>query len=518
MASLAELARARTALDAAAISHLQRLLGVWSLLADLSFSDLLLFGATEPDASSFVVLGHTRPATGATVHLGDPVGEEVSTADRPLLARTLLEGRRAESVIVSERGPGAVEGDDPLVEEDVRLPGVGGRITVEYIPVVCGGEVIAVLTCEAEPASLRHPSPLERRYRDVGERIATMVAEGTFPLARSERVGEFREPRVGDGVVVLDREGRAEYASPNAVSALRRLGVLTNVDGKYLRDMGVDDAVVRRAFSSRHSTVEELEGAEDMFVVVRCHPLLAAGRATGAIAVMRDISEIRSRDRLLVSKDATIREIHHRVKNNLQTIQSLLRLQSRRLSSPEAISAVEQSARRIGSIAVVHETLSADAADVVDFDVVMARLVAMAQDALGSPERPVRVVVEGSLGELSGDVAMPLAVVVTELLQNAIDHSGAEGGDVTVRLGGAGGDETTRDKKELVLAVEDQGPGVPDGFSLDRDAGLGLTLVRTFVVHDLGGSISIGRARKTPPKGTVVDVRVPRSGGGLPIG
>ena len=513
MASFAELARARTVLDAAAIDHLQRLLGAWSLLADLSFSDLLLYGATDPDGSSFVVLGHTRSATGTTVHLGDPVGEEVRATDRPLLARALLERRRAESLIVRRGGKVAPGSNDPLVEEDVRLHGVGGRITVDYIPVVADGQVIAVMTREAEPALLRHPSPLERRYRDVGERIATMVADGTFPLAHSERVGEFREPRVGDGVVILDREGRAEYASPNAVSALRRLGVMATVDGKHLRDMGVDDAVVRRAFSSRHSTVEELEGADDMFVVVRCHPLLANGRATGAIAVMRDISEIRSRDRLLVSKDATIREIHHRVKNNLQTIQSLLRLQSRRLSSPEAVAAIEQSARRIGSIAVVHETLSADAADVVDFDAVMARLVAMTEDALGSPDRPVRVVVEGSLGELSGDVAMPLAIVVTELLQNAVDHSGEAGGDVTVRLGAPSGD-----KKELVLTVEDRGPGVPDGFSLDRDAGLGLTLVRTFVVHDLGGSISIGRARREAPSGTVVSVRVPRPSGGLPMG
>ena len=219
--------------------------------------------------------------------------------------------------------------------------------------------------------------------------------------------------------------------------------------------------------------------------MVRCHPLIENGRVTGAVSLLRDISELRSRDRLLISKNTTIREIHHRVKNNLQTIQSLLRLQTRRLSSPEAIAAVEQSARRIGSIAVVHETLTADAGDIVDFDAVVGRLVRMVEEGLGAPERPLKVEVSGSIGAITGDVSMPLAVVVTELLQNSIDHGSGSDHPVTVRLGG--------DSKELSICVQDHGPGVPDGFSLDRDAGLGLTIVRTFVVSDLGGRITFVR-------------------------
>ena len=191
--------------------------------------------------------------------------------------------------------------------------------------------------------------------------------------------------------------------------------------------------------------------------------------------------------------------------------QSLLRLQTRRLRSPEAVAAVEQSARRIGSIAIVHETLSAtDAADTVDFDAVVARLVRMVEEGLGAPERPVCIEVHGSIGELGGDVAMPLAVVVTELLQNAIDHGGAAAAPVVVRLGAT--------RRELELIVEDAGPGVAEGFSLDRDAGLGLTIVRTFVVHDLGGAISFARAVCGESRGTVVDVRVPRPDGPLPLG
>jgi two-component sensor histidine kinase len=508
MAGLADLARARTSLSDGAIDHLQRLVSAWSLLSDLSYSDLLLYAPIDPGGSRFVVLGHTRSVTGATVYQTDPVGTEVSGAERPLLQKVMADERRAEGLVPRPDRAVAPAGDDPLVEENVG--GIGNRLTVDYIPVLHDDRVVAVLARESDPRLLRQTSPLERRYRDVWERFASMVAAGDFPLVRSERVGEFREPRVGDGVVILDREQRIEYASPNATSALHRLGVVSILVGQTLGGIGADDRAVRRAFSSRLSTVEELERGDAVSVIARCHPLLDGGRVSGAVLLLRDISELRSRDKLLVSKDATIREIHHRVKNNLQTIQSLLRLQSRRLESAEARAAVEQSARRIGSIAIVHETLSVETADVVDFDAVVRRVIGMVEEGLGSIERPVRVTIEGSLGELGGDIAMPLAVVLTELVQNAIDHAGHGDREIGISL--------SANAKELVMRVEDNGAGVPEGFTLDRDARLGLTIVRTFVVHDLGGWISLGRASTTPPYGAVVDIRVPRRVSGLPLG
>ena len=98
--------------------------------------------------------------------------------------------------------------------------------------------------------------------------------------------------------------------------------------------------------------------------------------------MIRDVTDLRRRDRMLLSKDATIREIHHRVKNNLQTIASLLRLQGRRLSSPEAREALAESERRIRSIAIVHETLSRDAGDVVRFGEIVRPLVRVVEESV----------------------------------------------------------------------------------------------------------------------------------------
>jgi two-component sensor histidine kinase len=146
----------------------------------------------------------------------------------------------------------------------------------------------------------------------------------------------------------------------------------------------------------------------------------------------------------------------------------------------------------------VHETLATDATDEVDFDTVVGRVVRLVTEGLSSPDRPVRVEVTGEVGELPGEVAMPLAVAVAELVQNAIDHSGAEETAISIDL--------EADRRSVVVRVR-------DGFSLDRDAGLGLTIVRTFVVSDLGGTITMRHGSDVAPRGVVVEVRVPRRGG-----
>ena len=105
---------------------------------------------------------------------------------------------------------------------------------------------------------------------------------------------------------------------------------------------------------------------------------------------MQDVTELRRRDRQIMSKDATIREIHHRVKNNLQTVAALLRLQARRVALPEARAALEESMRRVQSIALVHETLSVSIDESVDFDEIVDRLLVMLSDVMGSAGR-VRV-------------------------------------------------------------------------------------------------------------------------------
>jgi two-component sensor histidine kinase len=260
--------------------------------------------------------------------------------------------------------------------------------------------------------------------------------------------------------------------------------------------------------------IEEFDQGGDVSFLARCVPLFADGDVSGGVLLIRDVTELRQRDRLLLSKDATIREIHHRVKNNLQTISSLLRLQARRLSNPEAKAAVSESVRRIRTIALVHEALSREPGDDVTFVEIVRPLLRLAEEGLQSPDRPVRFVLQGDGGRVAARVATPLSVVLTELLQNAVDHGfpeGSGGGTVVVRL--------ANDGERLAIRVIDDGRGVEPGFRLEDATGLGLSIVRTLVTTELDGTIEMRPALPAelaevgldggPSRGTVVELDVP---------
>jgi two-component sensor histidine kinase len=485
MATLAELVRSSTDLEGARLAHLQRLVASWGPLADLCFADLLLFVPLDENGGRFLVVGHIRPTTNQTVYRHDIVGVVVSEVERPLVARALRTGE--------------------MIEGEVSSSALHDRVRVLAIPVRWKGQVIGVCCRESTPSIGRQPGELERIYVEVFMRFARMILAGTFPFAAEDAESEDA-PRVGDGAIVLDADGRVEYASPNAVSALHRIGVHANAEGMRLGELGLEEVAVRTAYAIGAPVTEEIERGPEVTVVVRCLPLIDEGEVTGALVLLRDISELRRRDRLLISKDATIREIHHRVKNNLQTISSLLRLQGRRLESPEAKEAVEESVRRIRSIALVHETLSRETGDDVNFSEIVRPLVRMVEESLLGPDRKVRFLVEGDAGILPARVATPLAVVLTELLQNAVDHAFPHGDDGEPEPEGHVVVHLENDGITLNVRVVDDGCGLPEGFAIEDATGLGLSIVRSLVTSQVEGTIVM---RRGDEGGTVVDLRVP---------
>jgi two-component system, sensor histidine kinase PdtaS len=489
VASLVEIARTQTQLDSAQLSHLQRFTASWGLVADLCFSDLLLFVPTDPEGTHFVVAGQVRPTTNQTLYVRDLLGEIADEEERPLIARSWKRGEIIEGEVT-----------DPIIRERVRML---------CIPVRHQGETIAVLSRESTPTVGRAAGELERTYQEIFNRFARMIAAGEFPYARED--GDSEENlRVGDGCLVLDRSARVTYASPNAVSALHRIGIHVNTEGLRLGELGLNDEPVRTAFAVAAPVTEEIDPRPGISVLIRCIPMVDGGRVTGAVLLLRDVSELRRRDRLLLSKDATIREIHHRVKNNLQTISSLLRLQGRRLSSEEAKAAIGESVRRISSIALVHDILAREPGEDLPFIDVLKPLVRMVEESLSTPDREVTFTVKGDPGTLPAGVATPMAVVLNELLQNTMDHafpSTGDGADGEQRVGHVRV-EMENDGLELVTRVIDDGVGLPEGFSVAASTGLGLSIVRVLVTSDLTGTIDMFEPLDGSP-GTEVELRVP---------
>ena len=254
-------------------------------------------------------------------------------------------------------------------------------------------------------------------------------------------------------------------------------------------------AGILAALAGRFPDPMDVEGVSaTMFV--RALPLQAPGGEAGALVLVRDVTDVRRRDRALLTKDATIREIHHRVKNNLQTVAALLRLQARRMTEPAARAALEESVRRVASIAVVHETLAGSREDVVAVDDVLDQVLPMLGDltSVGPAARTRRT---GSFGELPAAAATPLVLAVTELLHNAAEHAFPDGEPGSIEL------VAERDGRRPRRPRAGQRPRAARGLRPGGSDGLGLQIVRTLVASELGGSLAMGtpgRPRQRAPR------------------
>lgn len=483
--TLSRIAAERTDLSVEDRDALARLVEGWAIVADLALSDLVLWVPTWNEAG-LVAVAQVRPSTAPTAVPQDAIGTFAPRGRHRVLDQAMAYGR---PILVRDAAPGG-------------LP-----TGVEAYPLSREGRVIGVIARHPAEAP-RVAGRLEEIYLASADDLLAMVVDGRFPYEMSDD-DAGRAPRVGDGLVRLDAAGVVEYASPNAVTAMRRLGLAKELVGVSFAQVAVRlshrpgpvDASLSAVASGRSAGGAEIEN-QAAVVLVQGYPLSRAGERVGALVFCRDVTDLRRRERALLSKDATIREIHHRVKNNLQTVAAMLRLQARRASTQEAQEALAEAELRVAAIAIVHESLSAESGEYVDFDGIVDRVIALIRDLApayaGEGRSTPRLSRQGSWGSLSSDLATPLAMAVSELLHNAVEHAGADAVWVDLATEGEGA---------LVLTVGDDGRGLPEGFALD-EAGLGLSIVTSLVTGDLHGTCEVGVSGQA---GTLVRIMVPTS-------
>jgi len=474
MASIEEYVQGRSSLSPDQIHRLRELVADWQLLSDLSFADLILWVPLRKDFKSwptgYVAVAHIRPTTAATLFPHDVIGEEISYGSRPHIDQAL-----SGAEIIRDTQP------EPLGEYMVKE---------ETIPVMVEDQVIGVISRHRNSELMRQPSRLELNYREIAHNLYRMIAEGTFPYPDAGSLFD-PAPRVGDGLIRLDVNGVISYASPNARSAFSRLGWVSEVEGHVLGDVAQSLSRIRpdaheetialglTGKALKRVEIENVGGTIDFTVL----PLIQAGDRIGAIVMLNNVTELRRRERELVTKDATIREIHHRVKNNLQTVSALLRLQARRIEDPGASAALNEAVRRIASIALVHETLSNSRDSSVAFDDVLDSLVTHALE-LSPRMNELRIDRTGQFGSLEPRIATPLALVITELIHNALEHGLAQEGLAL-------GIHVSSTASELSVTISDDGVGFPEGFDIATSPNLGLQIVRTLTENELRGNLSL---------------------------
>ena len=195
-------------------------------------------------------------------------------------------------------------------------------------------------------------------------------------------------------------------------------------------------------------------------------------------------------NKYLQKNTTLLKEIHHRVKNNLQNVASILRLQIRRLGGISAEQALHDSISRIMSIAVVHETLCQGEIGMVDLRKLIDNVSKLSLS--GQLEPKVTVSISGATVMIPSREATSLALIVNELIQNVARHGyrGMSEGRVSIALGLAA--------RSVSVTIQDEGKGLPENFNPDEDGNLGLTIVRTLVKDELRGRFRLrGDGRTT---------------------
>lgn len=450
-------------------SWIRSLLGEWQLIADLAFSDLVLW---VPIRNRLVAHAHARPAAAATVFYRDITGN----FPRADWAETINQAWDLGVVVVPQQ-VAAFEGSTTRVS----------AYPVFEKGAPAGARPVAIITKHTNLGEARLPNKLQLNFVAAGEQLLRMVATGEFPITEAGTSQRRGAPRANDGFIRLDEAGRVLFASPSALSIFNRAGVDGELEGRLFSEtisslpagLGQVDEGLPLVLTGKGAWRTDIE-FETQTISVRSVPLLELGKRIGAFVLCRDVSELRFRERELITKDATIREIHHRVKNNLQTVSSLLRIQSRQSSSEEVKASLQQAQRRVSAIAVVHDVLSEGVDQEVPFDQIFKRILMLIPETTSSYHNTITSEFEGSFGELSAERSTTLALVLTEIVANAVEHGIMDRvGKITV--------VADRGPKTLRIEVIDDGVGLPEG---KVGTGLGTQIVRTLVESELRGTIS----------------------------
>jgi len=473
------------------VDWLHLLLGDLQLLADLSFADAILWVPAVD--GGFMAASHARPAGVATLFYRDFVGQVIKAEWRAQVTEAYEAG-----VIVDSTAPAWFEEVPTRVRTvPVVRPVREGSDEIQQGP-------IAVVSLHTNLSQMRQPSRQEKTFNECADDLFIMMSTGDFPDIDQAPAPRRGAPRASDGLLRMDVDGVVNFASPNALSAFSRIGYREELEGELLAEVASQvlsgkldvDESLPVVVTGRAPWRADIEN-RGVTVSLRSIPLEIGNERTGALVLCRDVTEMRHQERELMTKDATIREIHHRVKNNLQTVASLLRIQARRTTSEEARDALAQAMRRVASIAVVHDTLSSGLNQNVDFDEVFQRVLTLSAEVASLNHNPVKPQATGTFGVLPSEYATPLALALTEIVTNAVEHGfdGSGEGAVDIRA--------SRDLETLHVEVDDNGKGIGEMGIVD---GLGTQIVRTLVEGELSGSI---KWEQRAEGGTRVTIEIP---------
>lgn len=466
MNNLMKLFRQHTSLTAMQVELVKRMSACMPFLADLAHAHIGLYVPTT-DKKKLLVVASQQPHTIYLTVSHAKVGSLVPMQEEPLLSRTLATGK-------------AVKGK--------REWSLGSIMEMFTYPVYDNDNLLAVVSIETQSNVLQM------------EGFAELMDTAKILLQQSKKIlplEQYKELHAGDGLLIADKHNRILFANSSAARIYRVLGV-SNLVGRHLFDRPLTQNIKKEIVHNEHPYEKELE-IGDLAILQRSIVMREGGDILRQIIVLSDITEVRQKDKEIKLKAAIIQEIHHRVKNNLQTVASLLRMQARRSSLPEVQQALQESVDRILSISLAHEFLSLHDTEEVEVTAVTRDVLNMVRQNMLAKDFVLHTELPDTKLVLPARQAGSFALLVNELATNALKH-GFKG-----RKSGIIGLKITAAENDYTLDFYDNGCGLPADFSLAEVKTLGLQIVKSLVENEMQGNLKLLVA-----EGTHVILEIPK--------
>lgn len=461
--------------DIALLHQIEQDLG---FLADLSQADVLMYClGTEGEA---IVIAQAQPHSILPIYNESLIGQRLTADAEPALLRTLAEGRSSSNHRL--------------------LPGPQITVVQQILPVRSpDGRVLAAASITTTLFGHERHRRRSRIFQQALRDVQILVLSGTLRgIEHLSPIGEY------DGILVVDGQHNIRYVSGIAANVYRKAGYIGQLEGRCIEELDIDDHSYVVTAIDKGECLETETRVHERIWVKKAIPLSFSRRPWlnrlagpngyralgGALLVISDVTDQRRQEHELQIKVTMIREIHHRVKNNLQTIVSLLRMQARRSDSEVVHRALHEGISRILSVAIIHEFLAHQDARVINIRDVGQRIISQIREGVLDREKRVQIELSGGNIQLPTQQATACALVINELIQNALEHGYDDKAEGSITVNLQDGDDT------VTIRVDDDGAGLPEAFDLSQATSLGLQIVQSLVESDLKGSFLLQRRDK----------------------
>ena len=458
-----DICKAHTDLSADDIRRVKDVAKVLDAVADLMGADLFIDCPTR-NGDVAIVVAQARPVNGKSLYKGSVVGEFAHRSNEPAALRTLDVGMGTMDLMAkTQENKDVRQNVAPIKNEQ--------------------GDVIACLIAETDVTAD------EKTKRKVSL-LSKTTEQLTNALVSTRQTDQGIPDHLTDGILIFNSRGTAVFANPVARKIYKKLGYMNVLEGMAFSNLALEDIEFEDILEKKQITSQGVKfGSRVLNIKYAQMKGQDQDPATGAVMLINDDTAVRAAEKELILKSVAIKEIHHRVKNNLQTIASLLRLQSRRIDNDSAKKAFSESINRVLSIAATHEILAQNGVDDVDLTIMLKRILNSVIGHSIDAGSNIKISITGDSIKTNSDVATSIALVVNELIQNCLKYAfkGRDKGNIRV--------EIHRGETYSNIAIIDDGVGY-DVNKESQAGALGRRIVQQLVSDKLGGNLSVESGEK----------------------